>query len=96
MSNEAIFITCAMKAKEQREVAITSSPGAFLHAINDEDVVTYMQGRLAELMGMVAPQTYRKYIAVKRGQKVLYVKVPKALYGMLKSAILFYSHLAMT
>ena len=48
-----------------------------------------MQGRLAELMAMVAPQTYLKFISFKKGQKILYVKMQKALYGMLKSALLF-------
>ena len=93
VSNETIFITCAIKAKQQREIAIFDLPGAFLHAINDEDVVMYIQGRLAEIMAMVASQTYRKYIAVERGQKVLHVKVHKALYGILKSPVLFYSNL---
>ena len=62
-------------------------PGVFLHAINDEDMIMYMRGRLAELMTMVAPQTYRKYIAIEKGQKVLYMKVHKALYGMLKNEL---------
>ena len=92
-SNESIFIMCAIEAKERRSVAVVDLPGAFLPAENDEDVVMYMRGRLVELMTMVAPQTYRKYIAIENGQKVLYVKVHKAFYGMLKSALLFYKKL---
>ena len=93
VSNEAIFITCAIDAKEGRDVAIIDLPGAFLHATNDEDVTMSMKGRLAEMMGMLAPQTYRKYISVEKGQQTLYVKVHKALYGMLRSALLFYRKL---
>ena len=66
-------------------------PGAFLHADNEHDVVMFMKGRLAELMVMVAPQTYQKFITTEKVQKVLYVKVQKALYGMLKST-LFFNH----
>ena len=44
--------------------------GAFLHAKNDQDVVIFMRGRLAELMSLLAPETYPKYIIVKKGQKV--------------------------
>ena len=68
-------------------------PGAFLHADNDQDVIMFMQGRLTELMSLIAPQTYRKFITVEKGQKVLYDKVQKALHGMLKSALLFYRKL---
>ena len=47
---ESIFITAAMDAKKQRYVAIMDSPGAFLHADNDETVVMFMKGSMAELM----------------------------------------------
>ena len=46
-------------------------PGAFLHADNDQDVIMFMQGRLAELMSLIAQQTYQKFITVEKGQKVL-------------------------
>ena len=68
-------------------------PRAFLHAENEDNIVMFMKGRLTELMVMVAPQTYRKFITMEKGQKVLHVKVQKALYGMLKSALLFYRKL---
>ena len=55
MSNEAIFITCAIEATEKKEAAVVDLPGAFLHAVNDEDVIMFMHGRLAELMTMMAP-----------------------------------------
>ena len=52
------------------------------------------QGRLAELMVMASPQTYRKYVTTgSKGESVLFVKLQKALYGMLKSAFLFYKKL---
>ena len=65
-------------------------PEAFLHAKNDQDVKMFMRGRLAELMSLIVPQTYQRYVTVKKGQKVLYVKVQKALYHMLKSVLLLY------
>ena len=49
-----------------------------------------MKGRLAELMILIAPQTYRKYVTIEKGEKAFYVKVQKVLYRMLKSALLFY------
>ena len=56
-------------------MAIVDLPGTFLHAKNDQDVIMSLKGRLAELMTLIAPQTYRKYVTVERGEKVLYVKV---------------------
>ena len=37
-------------------------PGKFLHADHDDEVIMIMKGKLAELMVMVYPQIYRKYI----------------------------------
>ena len=40
---------------------------------------------------MIAPKLYRKYITVdSKGVPILYMKMNKALYGMLCSALLFY------
>lgn len=64
--------------------------GAFLHADCDHHVVMRFQGRLAALMVLAAPHIYQKYITTdEKGQFVLFVKLQKALYGMLKSALLF-------
>ena len=53
-----------------------------------------LKGRLAELMVQVAPNLYRKYITVDRkGMAILYVKMQKALYGLLRSALLIYNKL---
>ena len=60
----------------------------------DEDVVMRLEGRLAELMVKVDPSLYRKYITTSgKGEPILYVKMHKALYGMMRSALLFYRKL---
>ena len=38
--------------------------GAFLHAELDEEVIMVLKGQLAELMVQLAPNLYRKYIAM--------------------------------
>ena len=51
-----------------------------------------LKGRLAELMVQVTQNLYRKYITVNRkGMAIHYVKMQKALYGLLRSALLFYN-----
>ena len=45
-------------------------------------------------MVKVAPNIYRKYVTQNtKGKPVLYVQVKKAVYGMMKSALLFYRKL---
>jgi hypothetical protein len=94
VSTEAVFITAVIEAHEGRDVACFDIPGAFLHADSDEDITMILKGRLAELMVQVAPNLYRKYISIDRkGTAVLYVKMQKAIYGLLRSALLFYRKL---
>jgi hypothetical protein len=94
VATESVFITAVIDAHEGRDVGCFDIPGAFLHADVDEDITMVLKGRLAELMVQVAPNLYRKYITVDRkGTAMLYVKMQKALYGLLRSALLFYRKL---
>jgi len=90
---ESVFVTAAIDAKENREVVTIDIPGAFLHATNDDYVVMRMNGMLAELMANMDPKLYRKYLTGKKGKEVLYLCLRKALYGMMKSALIFYRKL---
>ena len=60
-------------------------PGAFLHTKIDKDGIMLLEGPLAELVVQVEPYLYRKYITTNsKGKPLLYVKMCKALYGMLR------------
>ena len=83
---EVIFIASVIEVEERRQVAIDDLLDCLL------DAMIFVREWLAELMTMVAPQKYRKYVTIEGGQKVVYVKGQKALYGMLKSALLFYKN----
>ncbi len=52
-----------------------------------------INGTLAELMAKTDPKLYRKYLMDEKGKKVLYLRLQKALYGMMKSTLLFYRKL---
>jgi hypothetical protein len=57
----------------------------------DEEVIMAIRGRLAKLMMKTAPHIYWKYITLDfNNHPVLYVKIHKALYRCLRSALLFY------
>jgi hypothetical protein len=87
---ESIFVTSTIVARENREVVTIDIPGAFLHAKNEDYVVMQMNGTLAELMAKTDPKLYRKYLVDKKSKKVLHLCLQKVLYGMMKSAPLFY------
>jgi hypothetical protein len=91
---ESVMITAAVEAHEGRAVVVIDVPGAFLSADMDEEVLMTLRGRLAELMVKTAPNIYRKYITLDSNNRlVLYVLLQKALYGCLRSALLFYKKL---
>ena len=53
-----------------------------------------IRGELADLMVKVDPMLYRKFITKDRkGNSVLYVQLYKSLYGLMRSALLFYRKL---
>jgi hypothetical protein len=53
-----------------------------------------LKGELTEMMIQIAPQIYQKYIMMdKKGTKILYVKIQKALYGLMRASLLFYRKL---
>jgi hypothetical protein len=94
VATELMFITAVVNAHEGRNVTCFDILGAFLHADVEEDITMVLKGRLAELMVQVRPNLYRKYITVDRkGMAILYVKMQKALYGLLRSTLLFYRKL---
>ena len=55
-----------------------------------------LKGELAELLVTTAPQLYRQCVLNEQGKPVLYAELLKALYGTLKTALLFYKKLRRT
>ena len=91
---DSVFITGAIDAFEGRETAKCDLPGAFLHTVTDEKVIMVLRGELCDLMVKVNPQLYRKYVInSKKGTPMLYVELYKSLYGLMRSALLFYRKL---
>jgi hypothetical protein len=91
VSTESTFITAAIPAKERRKVQCYDIPSAFVHTDVDEDILMVLRRELADMMVQIAPQIYRKYVTVDRkGTPILYVKLQKALYGLMRASLLFY------
>jgi hypothetical protein len=94
VATKSVFITAIINAHKGRNVTCFDIPGAFLHADVKEDITVVLKGRLVELMVQVVPNLYKKYITVNRkGTAIIYVKMQQVLYGLLRSALLFYRKL---
>jgi hypothetical protein len=91
IATDSIMITATINARKRRDIATVNIPGTFLHTYNDKDTFMLLCGHLAKLMVQVDPALYRKYVIYGKNDKALLcVKLSKAIYGLLKSALLFY------
>ena len=89
-SSDAIMLTLIVDAMEGRDVATADVAGAYLNAEMDEFVLMRLEGEDVELMCDVN-QDYRKYVHKnKRGKSVLFLRLARALYGCVRSALLWY------
>ena len=65
-------------------------PGTYLYVINNKFIIIHLRGKIVEMMVRVNPQLYQKYVMVTaKGEHILYVKLNKALYSLLKSTLLW-------
>ena len=79
-----MFMYAVITAIEGRKTTVGDVPGAFLSAdLEGEDVLMTLRGTLAELMALSAPEIYWDYVVMENGKKILYVRLKKALYGLL-------------
>jgi Reverse transcriptase (RNA-dependent DNA polymerase) len=93
---EAIMMTAAIEADENRDVMTADIPNAFVQTEMEnkaERIMMKIKGPLAEMLVTIEPEIYSAYIIEEDNQKVIYVQVLKALYGMLQAFLLFYKKL---
>jgi hypothetical protein len=91
---ESTFITAAIAANKHRVVRCYNIPSAFVNTDVDKDVLMVLKGELADMMVQIALQVYRKLVTVDRkGTPILYMKLQKALYGLMRASLLFYRKL---
>ena len=91
---ESIFIILSIEYHKERDVVTIHIIGAYLHTKKDEYALVLSIVILAEFMAMEYPKLYQKFLTMKKnGKTLLYKKVPKSLYGILMSALLFFKKL---
>ena len=92
-ATEAILITGVLDAKQGRDVMTLDIPNAFVQTEipeRDEKIIMKIRGRLVDILTEICPGVYDDYVIYEGKQKVLYVKMLRALYEMLISSVLYY------
>jgi hypothetical protein len=82
-----------LDAKQGRDVMTLDIPNAFVQTEipeRDEKIIMKIRGRLVGILTEICPGVYDDYVIYEGKQKVLYVKMLRALYGMLISSVLYY------
>ena len=93
-STEAVLLTSVIDAKEGRDVMTLDIPNSFIQTQNEPDkdgkcIFMKTKGVLVDMLIELDPVKYKNKVVHKRGEKVLYLLVLKAIYRLLKSAMLF-------
>jgi hypothetical protein len=86
---ESVLTTSIIDAYKRRVVGVYDIPGAFLHAEQTDLTYIQMAGEAADFLIEVSPETYKNHVVTEKGRNVLYLALKKALYGCVKSALLF-------
>ena len=89
VSTDALMMTLMIDALEQRDVATADVAGAYLHADMDDFVIIKLTGDTVDIM-CKANKKYEMFATVEHGKRVLYLQLMKALYGCVRSALLWY------
>jgi hypothetical protein len=89
VSTDALMMSILIDAWERRDVATADVAGAYLHADQVDFTLLKMEGASVDIMCDVS-EVYKKFVCIENGKKVLYLKLLKALYGCVKSALLWY------
>ena len=90
VSSDALFATIVVDAKEGRDTAVADVVGAYLKALMKDLVIMKFTGKAVDIICKMDP-SYKAYVTTENGQKVIYVRLHKALYGCVQSALLWYN-----
>ena len=90
------MVSIIINAFERRDVATADIAGAYLKAYMKDFTIMKFTGASVDILCEMNPK-HAAFVAIEAGSKVLYVRLVKAIYGCVQSALLwckmFYSYL---
>ena len=92
------MLLAAIDAKECQDVMVMDIPNAFIqtHMPDKDDgerVMMKIRGRLVDWLLEIDTHAYNSFVVMEKGEKVLYLHVIKAIYGMLEASLMWYRKL---
>ena len=90
VSTDALLMTLIIDAMEEQEVGTADVPGAYLQANMEDCVILKMTGQSVDAL-CKTDDSYKEFVMTEQGKKVIYLRLKKALYGCIKSAMLWYN-----
>jgi hypothetical protein len=96
VATDSLMLSIIVDAHERRDVATADITGAYLKADMKDFTIMKFTGASVDILCEMNPR-HVQFVAMENGTKSLYVKLVKAIYGCVQSALLwyqlFYSHL---
>ena len=95
---KSTLLTAVSEAEQGQDVTTCDVPNAFIQTqVEEQDehgnwTIMKIRGILVDILCELDP-IYQEYVVNEKEQKVLYVCIMKAIYGLLVSAMLFYRKL---
>ena len=92
---KSIVLTCAVDAWERRNVMSMDIPNAYIQTtitikLKSNHIIMKICGKLVDWFVELDQTSYLEYVVIEKVKKVLYLKVLKAIYGMLEAGLLWY------
>jgi hypothetical protein len=89
VATDALMLSIIIDAYEGRDVATADIAGAYLKAYMKDFVLKKFSGDTVRILCEMNPK-HKPFVVIENGQEVLYVRLIKAIYGCVKSALLWY------
>ena len=92
---ESVLLSTVIDAEEEYNVAVIDVPNAFVQTeVSEWDddgnyMVMKIRGILVDILCNI-DLSYKEFVVIEHGEKVLYTHILRAIYGLLVSAFLFY------
>ena len=86
---ESLLMSLMIDAKENRDVATADIVGAYPLVDMKDNVIVKLTGNSVGIM-CKANEKYKDFITTENKKEVIYLKLDKALYGCVQSALLWY------
>ena len=89
LSTDTLIMSLIIDAVERPKVITADIAGAYLNAFMRDYVLMKLTGDVVDIFCQI-DEKYKKFVVMEGETKVLYVRLNKALYGCVQSALLWY------